>query len=202
MKRFFYLLVLAAGVAGLMSCGNGGRPLLGGPETYSVTLQEGDTAGTFRVDGASLRISGKPKGYLRTTKRYTDFTLRCRWRWTGQPVDGGIYVYLQDGDRVWPDGVQMQMAPDALGMLMGGIAMDGVKADSGFYRKPILTATAGEKPAGEWNKTVIVSRNGHLDVYLNDTKVNEAQCAATSGYIGFQSEGGPMEFSNLTIEEH
>lgn len=202
MKHILHFSILLLLCAAVSSCSNDeGSALLGGPETYRITLQEGDTTGTFRVDGKTLKISGTPKGYLRTTKQYDNFTLSCRWRWVGRSSDGGIYVYLQDGDRVWPDGVQMQMASDGLGVIMGGIALEGVEPDSGFYRKPILTETSGEKPVGRWNKTVIVSQNGHLDIYLNDVKVNEAQCAARSGYIGFQSEGGPMEICDLTIKE-
>ena len=29
--------------------------------------------------------------------------------------------------------------------------------------------------------------------------VNEAQCEAKEGYIGFQSEGGPLEFRNVYL---
>lgn len=202
MKRILQFSLFLLLLTAFSSCrSREGRALLGDPETYHITLLEGDTTQTFHVSGHTLKISGTPKGYLRTTKQYGNFILSFRWRWVGRSSDGGIYVYLRDGDRVWPDGVQMQMASDGLGVIMGGIALEGVEPDSGFYRKPIVTETSGEKPVGEWNKTVIVSRNGHLDIYLNDVKINEAQCDARSGYIGFQSEGGPMEIKDLMIKE-
>ena len=38
-----------------------------------------------------------------------------------------------------------------------------------------------------------------MEAWLNGVLVNKAVCEAKEGYIGFQSEGGPMEIRNLYV---
>lgn len=181
------------------SCSTQGPSLFGGTESYVVKLREGDGSQTFKVGGNRLQVSGTPYGYIRTTQKYSNFSLSLQWRWVGRATDGGIFVFLQDGDKVWPGGLQMQMAPSSLGMLMGSVPMEGVESQKGFYRKSIIGSSTWEKPVGKWNKTVIRCKDGHVTVFINGHKVNEAQCTVGSGYIGFQSEGGPMEMRHISL---
>lgn len=150
------------------------------------------------VDGA-IHISGTPFGYIRTEQAYSDFTLRLEWRWAGERKDSGIYVFLQEGDKVWPTGVQVQLRESDFGSLFSRIAM--VSDEGGaIYRKEPLCKEDPELADGEWNKVVIRCKNGKVTAKVNGVLVNEAVCAATAGYIGFQSEGGPIEFRHITIE--
>ena len=149
------------------------------------------------VDGA-IHISGTPNGYIRTEKKYSNFTLRLEWRWADRRKDSGIYVYLQDGDKVWPTGVQVQLRESDFGSLFSRIAMEG--EDGPTYRKDPLCKEDPELADGEWNKVVVCCKNGKVTAKVNGVLVNEAVCAATAGYIGFQSEGGPIEFRNITVE--
>ena len=158
-----------------------------------------DASQTFTASDGLIRISGQPFGYMRTEQKYSDFKLHTEWRWSGEPADGGIFVMLQDGDRVWPTGLQCQMKGGELGVLMGGIPLADVEAPNGFYRKGLLNEAQAEKPAGEWNETDITCDGGHVTVTVNGVMVNEAWCEAQEGYIGFQSEGGPLEFRNVCL---
>ena len=91
------------------------------------------------------------------------------------------------------------MKGEDLGVLMGAIPIEGVEAPNGFYKKELVNKTKVEKPAGEWNETEISCLGGHVSVTINGVQVNEAQCEAKEGYIGFQSEGGPLEFRNVYL---
>ena len=57
-----------------------------------------------------------------------------------------------------------------------------------------------EKPVGEWNDMDFLCKGGEIKVWLNGVLVNTAKCDATEGYIGIQSEGGPMDFRNIYLD--
>ncbi|MBR5176114.1 MAG: DUF1080 domain-containing protein [Bacteroidales bacterium] len=169
---------------------------------WKVVLKsaEGETfeGETFSAQEGVLRVSGKPFGYIRTEKKYTDYTLHLEWRWTGEEgVDGGVFNRLQEGDKVWPLGVQLQMTPKDMGVLMGGIKIEGLEGP--FYKKDRIVEESPEKPVGEWNDMEFLCKGGEIKVWLNGILVNEAVCDATSGYIALQSEGGAMEFRNIYL---
>lgn len=178
------------------------RKLLNGKDLagWKEVLREGEAVEepTFVADGDILHISGRPFGYIRTEERFSDYTLHLEWRWAGgAAVDGGIFHFLQGEDKVWPTGVQFQMTPQDMGVLMGGIPIEGIEGP--FYRKPRLVEESPEKPVGEWNSMDFVCRDGVIKAFLNGVFVNEARCEAREGYIGFQSEGGALDIRNLWV---
>ncbi len=161
---------------------------------------EGETfeGETFFVQDSVLHVTGKPFGYLRTEKKYSDYRLHLEWRWAGaEAVDGGVFNRLQDGDKVWPLGVQLQMTPKDMGVLMGGIKLEGIEGP--FYKKDRIVAESPEKPLGQWNEMEFLCEGGSIKVWLNGVLVNEAVCDALDGYIAIQSEGGPMDFRNIFL---
>jgi hypothetical protein len=50
------------------------------------------------------------------------------------------------------------------------------------------------------DKPVITCQGGHITCTVNGVLVNEAIATATEGYIGFQSEGGALEFRDIWVE--
>lgn len=152
---------------------------------------------TFSVRDGALRVSGEPFGYIRTEKKYGDCTLFLEWRWGAQRVDSGIFVFLQDGDKVWPGGIQLQLRESDFGFLFSSLKLEGVEGP--FCRKAPLKEQDPELADGEWNKTVITLKGGSISASVNGVLVNEAVADGTEGYIGFQSEGGPIEFRNIYI---
>ena len=143
------------------------------------------TEPTFTVRDGVLHISGQPFGYIRTEKSFTDYTLHLQWRWAGPRADSGIFNRLQEGDQVWPNGIQLQLREQDFGYLFSAVA---------------LCENDPERPDGEWNDTVIYCQGGHMTFTVNGVLVNEADAGATEGYIGFQSEGGPIEFREIWID--
>ena len=167
---------------------------------WKAVLKEGEEVKepTFVADNGLLHISGQPFGYIRTEQSYSNYTLHLEWRWAGEKgVDGGIFHFLQGEDKVWPQGMQLQMTPKDMGTLMGGIPIEGLEGP--FYRKPRMVEESPEKPVGEWNTMDFVCRDGLIKAFLNGVFVNQAQCAASEGYIGIQSEGGAMDFRNIYV---
>lgn len=156
------------------------------------------TEPTFTVRDGVLHITGQPFGYIRTEKTFTDYTLHLQWRWAGPRADSGIFNRLQEGDKVWPDGIQLQLREQDFGYLFSAVALEGVEGP--FFRKAPLCESDPERPDGEWNDTVIYCQGGHMTFTVNGVLVNEADAEATEGYIGFQSEGGAIEFREIWID--
>ncbi len=152
---------------------------------------------TFSVMDGVLHITGEPFGYIRTEKKYADYTLHVEWRWAEKRVDSGIFNRLQDPDKVWPTGVQLQLREKDFGFLFSGLPLKGIEGP--FFRKPGMAETDPELADGEWNVTEITCKGSRMTFRVNGVLVNEADCEATEGYIGFQSEGGPIEFRNIWL---
>ena len=201
MKTRLILAVLFA-AAVLSSCGEKKDYLFNGKDLdgwKTVIREDSDAysgASTFTVRDSMMHISGNPFGYIRTEKKFTDYNLHLEWRWAGkESVDGGIFNRLQDGDKVWPLGIQLQMTSKDMGVLMGGIPLKGIEGP--FYKKDRLVEESPEKPVGEWNEMDFLCKGGLIKVWMNGVLVNEAECDVTEGYIGIQSEGGAMDFRNI-----
>ena len=201
-SRILAAALLAATL--LVSCSDKKVYLFNGKnmDGWKVVLkEEADAfsgASTFSVENEMIHITGQPFGYARTEKKFSNYSLHLEWRWAGpKGVDGGVFNYLQDGDKVWPQGVQLQMTPKDMGMLMGGIPIEGVEGP--FYRKERIVAESPEKPVGEWNEMEFLCKDGQIKCWLNGVLVNEAVCDVTDGYIAVQSEGGSMDFRNIYL---
>ena len=155
----------------------------------------------FKMKEGVLYISGESSGYLRTKKKYTNFTLNLKYRWTKVLANSGVLVYIQQKDTVWPACYQVQQKADAAGDI---ICMNGLWAkectDSVKFTVKKMQ-TSNEKPLGEWNSMKIISKNQTLKVWVNGLLQNNISgLTVSNGFIGFQNEGKPIEFSNLTIK--
>lgn len=167
------------------------------PDGLEEDVEEAPVEECFSVKDGALHVSGTPFGYIRTEKKYADCTIHVEWRWAEGRVDSGIFVFLQDEDKVWPTGIQLQLRESDFGFLFSGLKLEGVEGP--FCRKAPLCVADPELEDGLWNETVIVCKAGHITASVNGTLVNEAQCETSEGYIGFQSEGGPIEFRNIRV---
>ena len=168
------------------------------PEGQEAPVPEAPAEETFSVKDGVLRVSGEPFGYIRTEKKYGDCTLHVSWRWAEKRVDSGIFVFLQDEDKVWPTGIQVQLRESDFGFLFSGLKLEGVEGP--FCRKEPLCEEDPELPDGQWNETVIICKGGHVTATVNGVLVNETQCEASEGYIGFQSEGGAIEYRDIYVK--
>lgn len=159
------------------------------------------SADVFKMENGILQITGISSGYLRTKKTYSNYELTTEWRWTKTLGNSGVLVHIQSKDIVWPACYQVQQKASDAGdiICMNGLwakeCTDSVK----FTVKKRLPSN--EKPLGEWNSIKIISKDKTLQVFVNGVLQNNITgLTASNGFIGFQNEGKPLEFRNLSIK--
>ena len=156
----------------------------------------------FTVKDGVINVSGQPFGYMRTRNQYRDYKLHAEWRWVGEPSNSGLFQRIQEGDHVWPVGMEANLMNGGLGLVVGlnGYQVEGARQAGEFAIKPAI-GNAEEKPVGEWNEAEIECIGKHMKVYINGVLQNEADGQFDRGFIALQSEGGPLQFRNITITE-
>ena len=167
------------------------------------------------VDGA-IRTTGTPFGYLRTQRSdFGDFKLSVEYRWwrpTAKP-NSGVFVRLAKETGCFiPTCYENQLclgsACDVFGL--GGAAIDGVVPAQPYdpaqplsgIAKALAAGETSEKPFGEWNRLELEVRGDTLVSTLNGVVRNRVKgLTVRKGAIALQSEGGAVEFRNLTVAE-
>ena len=168
---------------------------------YIVNNKNLSESSLFSMDKGILKITDVSTGYLRTRKVYKNFTLSVQWRWTKVAANSGVLIHIQPKDTIWPVCFQVQQKVNAAGDI---ICMNGLWAkectDTVKFTVPKMKPS-NEKPVNEWNSMTVISKNGNLEVYINEQLQNKITgMTAQKGYIGFQAEGKPVEFRNLIIK--
>lgn len=167
-----------------------------------------DAAAPWKVEGGMLRCVATGRGFVRTTTAYSDYQLHVEWRWPATPGNSGVMVHLTGPDVIWPKGVECQLASGRAGDL--AFFSDARAKEEVVSRNPTGVSTgrlarnaaagAVEKPAGEWNSYDIVVSGDTLTLSVNGVLVNRVTGVTPSGgLIGFQAEGAPIDFRNLTL---
>ncbi len=172
----------------------------GGPQTWSVR------------DGMIV-CTGKPICVLRTDRQYENFVLELEWRHMKPKGNAGVFV--------WSDPITAVGQPYTRGIEIQ--VLDGRKGD--WYTShgdvfPIHGATMvpdntrdtqpqrafpteeRSRPSPEWNHYRIECRDGSIRLAVNGKVVTTAsQASPRKGYICLESEGSPVHFRNLRIQE-
>lgn len=179
-----------------------GRDLTG----WTVFLKDPsvDPKSVWSVANGVLRLAGKPTGYVKTATSYENYHLHVEWRWPAHAApksNSGVFVHLHGTDVIWPASIECQLAAGNAGQLVGGdVTLPGAPIINKKPRAPKLAASS-EKPFGEWNVYDIVCRGDVIDVTVNGVHQNHVEkISVTSGRIGLQMEGYPVEFRNLWLE--
>jgi hypothetical protein len=206
------LLALAGchGTLGGLSSGNkkvslwNGRDLTGWERVVSDPAA--DVNDIWRVQKGVIHCTGQVNGYLRTDKTYRDYQLHVEWRWPDTPANSGVLLHASKPDQVWPPCIECQLKASNAGdfVLMNGtgLAVDGVDRQNSAKQFVVIVkkSPTSERPAGQWNSYDIHCAGDTVRCYVNGTLQNEGTGAIpTFGYIGLQSEGGPIEFRNIYI---
>jgi hypothetical protein len=167
------------------------KPPQGGPATWSSR-------------SGAIVCSGKPKGYLYSTEKFSDFTLRLEFRFA-PPADEaaaknfnpntGVMIHIHEPHKQWPKSLEVQGKFSELAIIKenGGAAKFEIVDDA-------AARESARKPIGEWNALEIVSKAGKLTSTLNGTKICESQPSdVAEGMIGLQSEDHEVHFRRLRI---
>ncbi len=155
---------------------------------------------TWSAKDGVLALTGKPAGYIRTAKDYTNYVLRLQLRHLKRG-NGGVLLRIVGEDKVWPRSMEAQGAAGNMGdfFSIGKFPFKG-PADRTRGRYIGKAHQSNERPLGEWNQYEITLHGGNLELKVNGLVQNTAtDCLETPGKIGLQSEGTPMEFRNIVL---
>ena len=159
---------------------------------------------TWTVADGVIRCTGKPFGYLATQQSYADFKLHVEYRWyaKSEQMNSGVFVLKNGPDSAFlPKAIETQLFKGNAGdfVLLSRATLNGL--DNPQVRSVKKQADASEKPDGEWNSVDIVVKGNTVASSVNGVLQNTGKDAfADSGQICLQSEGGPIEFRNITVE--
>lgn len=211
-----HCLLLLLSVAGVFAADTGhfaplfnGRDLSGwvnancAPETWSVT-------------NGMIHCTGRPTGAIRTERQYENFILEVEWRHLSSGGNSGVFIW---GTPIAAPGVPFLRGIEVQVLDEGY----NVKGKNEWYTThgdvfPIHGATM--KPFGrhngqrsfpsqerskaspEWNHYRIVCANGVIRLSVNGAEVSGGEeCNYRKGYLALESEGAPVEFRNIRIQE-
>ncbi len=160
----------------------------------------------FKVKDGVIHITGTPFGYMYTQKEYRNFHLHVEWRWPEEATNSGIFLFVQDERKVWPNAVECQLKAGDAGdfVLLAGSDVAEFVTKPGEKRPafPVVKkkASSSEMPAGEWNSADITCENGTITVYINGVFQNKGtKSLHASGRIALQSEGKDIQFRHVRV---
>jgi hypothetical protein len=163
-------------------------------------------AGTWSVSDGVLVLSGKPGGFLRTEQMYENYVLELEWRIVEPKGDSGLFLHADALPQVgapYPRAVEVQIHDGDHGSIFGtgGATIEPLtnpsnKEDAGAAR-PLESRC---NPIGQWNRYVVTSQDGTLDLEINGKRVTQARgCSQRKGFIALQSETGAVQFRNVRL---
>jgi len=160
----------------------------------------------FSVQGGVIHITGNPFGYMFTLEKYENYRLHVEWRWPQEATNSGIFLHVQNENKVWPNAVECQLQAGNAGdfVLLNGSDLAEFVTKEGETRPafPIIRKknASPEMPVGEWNNAVIICENGCITVFINGVLQNEGtKSLHKSGHIALQSEGKDIQFRNVRL---
>lgn len=165
------------------------------------TNDDVDVSSTWSASNDVLRLSGKPYGYIHTKSSFSNYHLHVEWRWPGVTNgNSGVFVHFDGHEAIWPVSVECQLKSGAAGELVGLGNVDFL-APTISNRKRAKLTTSHEKPIGEWNSYDIYCLGDNVTTDVNGFRKNSiSKVSVSSGGIGLQLEGAPIEFRNLWLE--
>jgi len=154
---------------------------------------------------------------LITNNKYENYELQIDWKITPKKNSGIIYMATEENGASYESGPEYQLIDD--------IGYPGKLTDkqlSGSNYDMNAPTAKVSKPAGEFNHTKIVINKGHVEHWLNGTKVVDYQLwspeweqaranskwkdvksygMSKSGHIALQDHGGGIAFKNIKIKQ-
>ncbi len=167
-------------------------PLFNGKDLTGFVpfLPGGDPAKTWQVRDGMIICSGRPAGYLRTEREFSNFILRFEYRMM-EPGNSGVFLMVLP-DQIWPKGIEFQLLFTEVGRIFG---VAGGKVDA----TPVLQRPSRLK---EWNTYEIIHYNGFVATCINGHVVAIGSNAEPrKGHLIFQSEGAEIHWRNIRIRE-
>lgn len=174
--------------------------LFNGKDLTDWALSSDALKNTFGVKDGVMTNTGRPAGYIRTKKDYTNYVVRLQMRHI-KPGNSGLLVRATGPDKVWPKSIEAQGASGNMGDIWN-IDKVKMKVDPARTRgrRTAKLHPSNEKPIGQWNDYEVYINKGDLRIYVNRLLQNMAtEVEEAPGKICLQSEGSPKEFRNIVL---
>ncbi|MFO0907443.1 MAG: DUF1080 domain-containing protein [Isosphaeraceae bacterium] len=183
---------------------------------------------TWTWTGGSVHCTGQPVGVTRSKVPYTNFELVARWRHLKSGGNSGVFVWAPEKalEGIKPGslprgGIEVQVLDH--GFATQYEKSTGKKGDwftthgdvfavGTSKMKPFAPLSPDKsrsfprknlsKGVNEWNHYYIRAVNGEIRLWVNGEEVSGGRdCEPRSGYLCLESEGSPVEFTDLRIRE-
>lgn len=174
--------------------------LFNGKNMDGWTVSSDALKDTFDVKNGVLTDSGRPAGYVRTVKDYTNYALHLQLKHV-KPGNSGVLLRKTGPDKVWPRSIEAQGMSGNMGDIwnIGNVPMK-TDPDRTHGRRTVKMHPSNERPIGQWNDYDITLDGGRLEIRVNNLLQNAAtECQEIPGKICLQSEGSPKEFRNIVM---
>jgi hypothetical protein len=161
---------------------------------------------TWSITNGVIHCGGRPTGFMRTEKDYSNYHLTVEWRFlkvTPKANNTGVLVHMQPQERIWPECVECQGQDQKQGdfWLHNGTTADGFRWDGKKSTHVPMPVPPNEKPVGEWNTYEVIARADTVEIIVNGKSMNKISgCNLTSGGIGIQSEGADIEVRKIFLQ--
>jgi hypothetical protein len=205
-----YVLLLAADTRSAEPDPAGFVPLFNGRD-LTGWVNVNCAPSTWSVKDGVIYCTGAPIGELRTKGMYQNFILEAEWRHLRPMGNGGIFVWadaLPARGQPFHRAVEVQVLDGREGagytsdgdvFPIHGATLEPVKGRGGSRAFPTEKRS---RPSPEWNHYRIECIDGTIRLAVNGEVVTQgSQCSPRRGYICLESEGSPVEFRNLRIQE-
>jgi len=174
--------------------------------------------GSWAIEDGSLKTVPGEKGIdIISTETFKDFELELDWKLQSGGNSGIFYFATEDGDFIWQSAPEMQVLDNIS-------HRDGLRDETsaGALYDLIPTIREAVKPLGEFNKVRIVSKDGHIEHWLNGTLLLEYDygssamneliskskfrdmpffAKASEGRVGLQGDHGEIWYRNIRIKK-
>lgn len=153
---------------------------------------------------------------LITNNAYENYELKIDWKISPKKNSGIVYMVTEENGASYESGPEYQLIDD-----IGYPAKLNDKQLSGSNYDMHAPSAKTAKPAGEFNHTRIVINKGHVEHWLNGTKVVDYQLwtpeweqlkanskwkdvipygMSKAGHIALQDHGGGIAFKNIKLK--
>ena len=205
------------------SAGAGYTSLFDGQTLTGWRTYQNKPADSWTVKDGTLYCKGSTtdKSDLRadliTTGQYENFDLSFDWKISPQGNSGVMYLVTEEFPAAYLSGPEYQLIDD---VNFPAKLEDWQKTGANYAMD--AAPAAQPKPVGEWNHTRIVVNKGHVEHWLNGTKVVDYQLwtdewkqkkatgkwkdapgygSSQKGHIALQDHGSEAWFKNIKIKE-
>lgn len=193
--------------------------LFDGEEMSGLVVEPGSQSGFVSIQDGVIRILGSREGgWLRTDRKYADFTIAFDIRFVdteeshgGGPLgNNGLILRSPEvsiSGRNWPGrGFEMELWDETR---RGGFSKNGTLlglqpgAPSARFSYDIGAAQRADRTTGEWMSVMVIAQGDRVWAWMNGEWLStNYDVAHPDGHVGFQIEDGITELRNVRIREH